>query len=94
MNGEYIYNMANSQLNMTDRKKYLSTLTAEQRLLYTRYNNKVRQDKFKANDNNKEKYNKIRKEYITELRKTEPERMRDQNIKDAAAFRARKKEAL
>ncbi len=53
MNGEYIYNMANSQLNMTDRKKYLSTLTAEQRLLYTRYNNKVRQNKFKANDDNK-----------------------------------------
>ncbi len=89
MNGKYIYNMANSQLNMTDRKKCSSTLTAEQRLLYTRYNNKVRQDKFIANDDNKEKYNKIRKEYIEELRKTEPERMRDQNIKDVAAFRAR-----
>ena len=91
MNGEYIYNMANDQLNMKDRKLYLSTLTAEQRKLYTRYNNKVRQDKFKANEANKEKYNKIRKKYITELRKTEPEKMRDQNIKDVAAFRAREK---
>ena len=44
MNGEYIYNMANDQLNMKDRKLYLSTLTAEQRKLYTRYNNKIRQD--------------------------------------------------
>jgi hypothetical protein len=89
MNGEYIYNMANDQLNMKDRKLYLSTLTAEQRLLYTRYNNKVRQDKFKANEDNKNKYNKIRKEYITELRKAEPEKMQKQNIKDVAAFRAR-----
>jgi hypothetical protein len=94
MNGEYIYNMANDQLNMKDRKLYLSTLTAEQRLLYTRYNNKVRQDKFKANEDNKNKYNKIRKEYITELRKTEPEKMQQQNIKDVAAFRAREQAKL
>ena len=69
MDGKYFYEMVNSQLNMKDRKVYLSNLTEEQRVLYTRYNNKVRQDKFKANNENKEKYNKIRKVYIAEKRK-------------------------
>ena len=91
MDGKYFYEMVNSQLNMKDRKIYLSTLTAAQKLLYTRYNNKVRQDKFKANEENKEKYNKIRKDHITELRKKEPERMREQNIKDVRAFRERER---
>ena len=45
MDGKYLYDMVNSQLNMKDRKVYLSNLTEEQRILYTRYNNKVRQDK-------------------------------------------------
>ena len=91
MDGKYIYEMANNQINMKDRKIYLSTLTEEQRKLYTRYNNKVRQDKFKANEENKEKYNKIRKEHIAELRKTQPERMKEQNIKDVRAFRERER---
>ena len=58
MDGKYYYDMVNSQLNMKDRKIYLSSSTEEQRKLYTRYNCKVRQDKFKANEENKEKYNK------------------------------------
>jgi hypothetical protein len=91
MDGKYFYDMANSQLNMKDRKSYLSTLTEEQRKLYTRYCNKVRQDKFKADEENKEKYNKIRKDHIEKLRKNEPERMREQNIKDVRAFREREK---
>ena len=91
MDGKYYYDMVNSQLNMKDRKIYLSTLTEAQKTLYTRYNNKVRQDKFKANEENKEKYNKIRKDHITELRKKEPERMREQNIKDVRAFRERER---
>lgn len=91
MDGKYFYEMANSQLNMKDRKIFLSNLTEAQRLLYTRYNNKVRQDKFKANEENKEKYNKIRKEHITNLRNKEPERMREQNIKDVRAFRERER---
>jgi hypothetical protein len=93
MDGKYFYEMVNSQLNMKDRKTYLSTLTEAQKTLYTRYNNKVRQEKFKANEENKEKYNKIRKEHITELRKKEPERMREQNIKDVRAFRERERAA-
>ena len=40
MDGKHFYDMANSQLNMKDRKSYLSTLTEEQRKLYTRYGNK------------------------------------------------------
>ena len=91
MDGKYFYEMVNSQLNMKDRRIFLSTLTEAQKLLYTRYNNKVRQDKFKANEENKEKYNKIRKDHITELRKNEPERMREQNIKDVRAFRERER---
>ncbi len=66
MDGQYFYEMANSQLNVKDIKVYLSHLTEEQRVLYTRYNNKVRRDKFKANDDNKDEYNKIRKVYISE----------------------------
>lgn len=91
MDGKYFYDMANSQLNMKDRKLYLSTLTEEQRKLYTRYGNKMRQDKFKANEENKQKYNEKRKEHIAELRKNEPERMREQNIKDVRAFRERER---
>ena len=91
MDGKYFYDMANSQLNMKDRKSYLSTLTEEQKKLYTRYGNKVRQDKFKADEENKLKYNEKRKEHIAELRKNEPERMREQNIKDVRAFREREK---
>ena len=91
MDGKYFYDMANSQLNMKDRKSYLSTLTEEQKKLYTRYGNKVRQDKFKADEENKQKYNEKRKEHIAELRKNEPERMREQNIKDVRAFREREK---
>ena len=91
MDGKYFYDMANSQLNMKDRKSYLSTLTEEQRKLYTRYGNKVRQDKFKADEEKKEKYNKIRKDHIEKLRKNEPERMKAQNNKDVRAFREREK---
>ena len=91
MNGAYFYEMANAQLNMKDRKIYLSTLTPEQRKDYDRYNLKVRQDKIKAKDENRLKYNEIRKDYITELRKAEPQRMKAQNIKDVQAFRERQK---
>jgi len=91
MDGKYFYDMANSQLNMKDRKSYISTLTEEQRKLYTRYGNKVRQDKFKADEEKKEKYNKIRKDHIEKLRKNEPERMKAQNNKDVRAFREREK---
>ncbi len=91
MDGKYYYEMANSQLNMKDRIANLKTLTEEQRKLYTRYGNTIRQDKFKADEENKEKYNKIRKDHIEKLRKNEPERMKAQNNKDVRASRERKK---
>ena len=53
MDGKYFYEMANSQLNNTDRRIYLASLTAEQKLLYTRYGNKVRQQKFNSDTENK-----------------------------------------
>jgi hypothetical protein len=37
-----------------------------QKLLYTRYNNNARKDKFKAIEEKKETYYNIRKEHITE----------------------------
>ncbi len=46
---EAIYNQARSYTNITDRKLYLSSLSTDDKLLYTQYNSKVRQDKFKAN---------------------------------------------
>ena len=48
-------------------------------------------DKFKANNENKEKYNKIRKVYIAEKRIVEPVKFQERNIRDVAAFRAREK---
>ena len=91
MDGKYIYDTVNSQLNVKDRRVYLSTLTQEQKLLYTRYSNKVRQDKFKAKEANKTKYNEIRKEHIKELRQTNPEKMKEQNVKDVRNFRKKEK---
>ena len=92
MDGEQIYKMANSFTNMTDRKAYLSRLTEEQKKLYTKYNNKVRQDRFKANQVNKDKYNVIRKEYIAEKRKEQPEKYKEQNKKDVKTFRNKERE--
>jgi hypothetical protein len=91
MDGNYFYETVNTQLNMKDRKVYLSNLTEEQRVLHTRYNNKVRQDKFKANNENKEKNNEIRKVYIAEKRIVEPAKFQERNIRDVDAFRAREK---
>ncbi len=36
MDRNYFYEMVNTQLNMKDRKVYLSNLTEEQRVLHTR----------------------------------------------------------
>jgi hypothetical protein len=91
MDGKYFYEMANSQLNMTDRKLYLSTLTAEQRLLYTRYGAKLRQSKFNAKPEKREEYNEKRKDYKIVKRAEEPKKYQELNIKDVRAFRAREK---
>jgi hypothetical protein len=94
MDGKYIYEMVNSQLNVKDRRVYLSTLTQEQKQLYTRYNNKVRQDRFKENETNKLKYNEIRKGYIKTQREQFPDKYKEQNIKDVRNFRQKEKNLI
>ena len=94
MDGKYFYEMANSQLNMTDRKLYLSTLTTEQRQLYTRYGAKLRQSKFNAKPDKREEYNKKRSDYKVVKRAEEPEKYKELNIKDVRAFREREKSKL
>jgi hypothetical protein len=53
---------------LNDLKAYLQTLTKEQKRLFKRYENKERPDRLKVIDNNKEKYNEIRKEHIKSLK--------------------------
>ena len=59
MDGKYIYDMANNQLNFKGSNIYLSTLTEEQRKLYNGYGAKLRQDKFRANEANKKDIMKL-----------------------------------
>ena len=93
MNGEQLY-FTISQMTIGDRKIYLKTLTDNQRLLYTRYSNKMRQQKFNENKDNKDKYNEKRREYISTQRKEKPEEFKQKNIKDVRAFREREKAKL
>lgn len=93
MNGEQLY-FTISQMTIGDRKIYLKTLTDNQRLLYTRYSNKMRQQKFNENPANKQKLNDHRKEYIATQRKEKPEEFKQKNIKDVKAFREREKAKL
>ena len=89
--GYRYYQEANDQLNPQDKRIYLSTLNQEQRKFYNQYLTKLRQDKFKADEANKKKYNEIRKDHIAELRKIEPEKMAIQNRKDVKAYKLRNK---
>ncbi len=93
MNGEQLY-FTISQMTIGDRKIYLKTLTDNQRLLYTRYSNKMRQQKFNENKDNKDKYNEKRREYISKQREQKPDVFKQQNIKDVKAFREREKAKL
>lgn len=86
-----IYEKASSILSIGERKKYLSTLTDEEKIEYRKYLGKLRQIKFNSNPENKEKYNNKRKEHITQLRKNEPEKMKAQTNKDIKEYRKREK---
>jgi hypothetical protein len=93
MGGEYYYNEANNQINAREKREYLARLTAEQRKEYDKYYNKIRQRKFLLNNENRERTNKIRLEYIRELRSNPEtsEEMKEQNIKDVKNYRLRQK---
>ena len=89
--GYRYYQEANDQLNAQDKRIYLARLSQDEKKYYNQYLTKLRQDRFKADEANKKKYNEIRKTHIEYLRKTEPEKMAIQNRKDVKAHRLRNK---
>ena len=93
MDGEQLY-FTLSQMNLKDKKATLATLTENQKLLYKRYSNKIRQQRFNEKPENKEKLNEHRKIYIAEKRKENPILFQQNNIKDVKAFREREKAKL
>lgn len=86
-----IYEKASSIVSIGERRKYLATLTDEEKIEYRKYLGKLRQIKFNSNPENKDKYNAKRREHITLLRKNEPEKMKEQNNKDIKEYRKREK---
>ena len=93
MNGEQLY-FTISQMTLQDKKIYLATLTEQQRMLYKRYGNKLRQQKYNEKPENKEKLNEHRRQYIAKQGEEKPEEFKKQNIKDVKAFREREKAKL
>ena len=93
MNGEQLY-FTLSQMNIKDRKATLATLTENQKVLYKKYSNKMRQQRFNEKPENKEKLNEHRKIYIAEKRKENPILFQEKNNKDVRAFREREKAKL
>ena len=86
------YELIQSKTDLTEKKRFIKTLTEEQKKEYTKYSNKIRQAKFASNPENKEKYNKVRSEYKKEIREKEPEKHKILNIKYVADYRQREKE--
>ncbi|KAJ1463992.1 hypothetical protein T484DRAFT_3648789 [Baffinella frigidus] len=89
-----IYEKIQQMTNITERKKYIQTLTEEEKKAYTRYGNKLRQAKFNADPANKEKYNKTRAEHKKVIKEEDPEKYRLLNIKYVGDFRLREKEDI
>ena len=87
-----LYEAIQSKTNITERKKYIQTLTDEQKKAYTRYGNKMRQAKFNADPENKEKYNKVRADHKKVIKEEDPEKYRLLNIKYVADFRQRERD--
>ena len=94
MDTSTLYELIQSKTNITERKKYIQTLTEEQKKAYTRYGNKIRQAKFASNAENKEKYNKKRADHNKAIRLEEPEKHRLLNIKYVGEYRSRKKDKV
>ena len=94
MDTSTLYELIQSKTNITERKKYIQTLTEEQKKAYTRYGNKIRQAKFASGAENKEKYNKKRADHHKAIRLEEPEKHRLLNIKYVGEHRSRKKDKV
>jgi|LakMenEpi03Aug12_release.lakeMendotaPanAssembly.Ray.scaffolds.fasta_scaffold331443_1 hypothetical protein len=90
MNGEEIYNQI-SKMTLGERRKYLQTVTPEQKIEYQKYNQKVRQAKFYSNSENKAYWNMHRRDYKQAMRKQEPDIYREANKRDVKNFREREK---
>ena len=89
-----IYNKIQQMTNITERKKFIQTLTEEEKKAYTRYGNKLRQAKFNADPENRERYNKVRAEHKKEIKEEDPEKYRLLNIKYVGDYRLREKEDI
>ena len=96
MDIEKLYNTVRSIEDIGERKRYLKTLTEEERKAYNKYSNEINCKKYNNNPENKKKYNEIRKNHVAKERKEEPEQYQEQNIKDLRTFRekVKKKKAL
>ena len=90
MDGEGIYNHI-SKMTIGERRKYLQTVTPEQKIEYHKYNQKVRQAKFYSNAENKAYWNMHRRDYKQAMRKQEPDIYREANKRDVKNFREREK---
>ena len=90
-NGYKYYIDIQDQLNKEDVKIYVSRLTTQQKADLEKYKTLLRQRKFSSIEENKDKYNDKRNEYIKNLRATEPEKMAIQNKKDVKNHRLRNK---
>lgn len=86
-----IYDIAQNK-GIGERKVYLSTLTEIEKGYYKKEVNKANQKNFLKNPENKARYNMDRRDNIKRLRQEQPEKMKEQNIKDVKAFRQREKE--
>jgi hypothetical protein len=79
MNGEQLYYTL-SNMDLKDKRAFLATLNDNDKLLYKRHSNKVRQQKYNEKPENKASLNAHRKEYIAKQRLQKPEEFRKQNI--------------
>jgi len=92
MNAEEVYNKVQSfKKDIKSRNEFLKTLSDSLKIAYRKYSNSIRQKKYNEKPENKEKMNEKRNEHLKKLRKNEPVKYKEQNIKDVKAFREREK---
>lgn len=91
MNPEEIYNKARSIEDNKERRAYLKSLTAEEKIAYNKYRNKINAKNFNDKPENKKRYNEMRKGHIAHQRKLAPEHFQEQNIKDLKTYREKQR---
>ena len=94
MNAESIYNKVKSIEENAEKRAYLKSLTAEEKVAYDKYRNKINAKKFNDRPENKTRYNEIRKKHIKDERKLHPEHFQEQNLKDLKTFREKQKKKM